>query len=157
MEAIAGACKQTCSFPDVISMLDVDDTESGTDKPDVSDSDNKDVAMDEPPKTPMNEQPEANMDEPPEKTPSYEPYEAPIEEHTITKGPMSKKRRSAMPTAREWVEILDTKNDKSPTLLEFNPIRSGGGALKAPPLRFFALTHLILELHYCVLVTFPKK
>ena len=33
----------------------------------------------------------------------------------------------------------------------------GGGALKAPPLRFFALTHLILELHYCALVTFPKK
>ena len=40
----------------------------------------------------------------------------------------------------------------------FNPIRSGGGgALKAPPLRFFALAHLILELHYCALVTFPKK
>ena len=40
----------------------------------------------------------------------------------------------------------------------FNPIRSrGGGALKAPPLRFFALTHLILELHYCALVTFPQK
>ena len=38
-----------------------------------------------------------------------------------------------------------------------NPIRSGGGALKAPPLRFFALTHLILDLHYCELVTFPKK
>ena len=39
-----------------------------------------------------------------------------------------------------------------------NPIRSGGGgALKAPPLRFFALTHLILELHYCALVTFAKK
>ena len=33
----------------------------------------------------------------------------------------------------------------------------GGGALKAPHLRFFALTHLILELHYCALVTFPKK
>ena len=34
----------------------------------------------------------------------------------------------------------------------------GGGALKAPPpLRFFTLTHLILELHYCALVTFPKK
>ena len=25
------------------------------------------------------------------------------------------------------------------------------------PIRFFALTHLILELHYCALVTFPKK
>ena len=34
----------------------------------------------------------------------------------------------------------------------------GGGALKAPPpLRFFALTHLILELHYCALRTFPNK
>ena len=32
-----------------------------------------------------------------------------------------------------------------------------GGALKAPPLRFFDLTHLILELYYCALVTFPKK
>ena len=32
-----------------------------------------------------------------------------------------------------------------------------GGALKAPPLRLFALTHLILELHYCALVTLPKK
>ena len=29
--------------------------------------------------------------------------------------------------------------------------------LKAPPLSFFALTHLILELHYCALGTFPKK
>ena len=41
----------------------------------------------------------------------------------------------------------------------FNPIRPGGGggwALKAP-LRLFALTHLILELHYCALGTFPKK
>ena len=46
----------------------------------------------------------------------------------------------------------------SPSLHSLNPIRSGGGgALKAPPLRFFALTHLILELHYCALVTFPKK
>ena len=39
----------------------------------------------------------------------------------------------------------------------FNPIRSGGGGFKSPPLRFFALTHLILELHYCALVTFSKK
>ena len=43
--------------------------------------------------------------------------------------------------------------------MSINPIRSGGGggALKAPPSDFFALTHLILELHYCALVTFPKK
>ena len=39
----------------------------------------------------------------------------------------------------------------------FNPIRSGGALKAPPPLRFFALTHLILELHYCALVTFPKK
>ena len=32
-----------------------------------------------------------------------------------------------------------------------------GGGVKSPPLRFFALKHLILELHYCALVTFPKK
>ena len=43
-----------------------------------------------------------------------------------------------------------------PTLTLYDP---GGGALKAPPppLRFFALTHLILELYYYALVTFPKK
>ena len=35
-------------------------------------------------------------------------------------------------------------------------IRGGGGAFKAS-LRHFALTHLILELHYCALVTFPQK
>ena len=33
----------------------------------------------------------------------------------------------------------------------------GGGGFKSPPPRFFALTHLILELYYCALVTFPKK
>ena len=32
-----------------------------------------------------------------------------------------------------------------------------GGGFKSPPLRSFALTHLILELHYCALGTFPKK
>ena len=38
----------------------------------------------------------------------------------------------------------------------YNP---GGGGFKSPPppLRFFALTHLILELYYCALVTFSKK
>ena len=39
---------------------------------------------------------------------------------------------------------------------DLNPIRSGGG-FKSPSLRIFAITHLILELHYCTLVTFPKK
>ena len=33
----------------------------------------------------------------------------------------------------------------------YDPGGGGGGG------GFFALTHLILELHYCVLVTFPKK
>ena len=32
-----------------------------------------------------------------------------------------------------------------------------GGGLKAPALSFFALTYLILELHYCALGTLPKK
>ena len=31
------------------------------------------------------------------------------------------------------------------------------GTKKPPPLRFFALTHLILKLHYCALKTFPQK
>ena len=31
----------------------------------------------------------------------------------------------------------------------FNPIRSGGWGLKDHPTKKFALTHLILELHYC--------
>ena len=56
------------------------------------------------------------------------------------------------------LECLETllcheESDENPLTL-YDP---GGGALKAPPLRFFALTHLILELHYCALVTFPKK
>ena len=38
-----------------------------------------------------------------------------------------------------------------------NPIRSGGGGALIAPLQFFALTHLILELHYCALGTFPRK
>ena len=42
---------------------------------------------------------------------------------------------------------------------EFIHIRSeggGGGCFKAP-LRNFALTHLILELLFCALMTFPKN
>ena len=38
----------------------------------------------------------------------------------------------------------------------FNSIRSGGGGLPPPHLRFFALMHLILELQYCALGTFLK-
>ena len=52
---------------------------------------------------------------------------------------------------------LKGESSQGAHVIFLNPIRSGGGALKAPPLRFFALTHLILELHYCALVTFPKK
>ena len=46
---------------------------------------------------------------------------------------------------------------KNCTLTLYDP--GGGGALKAPPppLRLFALTHLILELQYCALGTFLKK
>ena len=47
---------------------------------------------------------------------------------------------------------MDSYEAMSLTL--YNP---GGGGLKSPPLSFFALTHLILELHYCALGTFPKK
>ena len=57
-------------------------------------------------------------------------------------------------------------------LMAFNSVRSGGGGgVEALALRFFAsrpggrgtffrifdLTHLILELHYCALMTFPPK
>ena len=80
------------------------------------------VAMDEPPKAPINKQPEANMDEPPEGPPIYEPSEAPMEEHMTTKESKPKKRRPAMPIAKEWVEILEMKNDKPLTLLEFKEI-----------------------------------
>ena len=38
-----------------------------------------------------------------------------------------------------------------------NPIRSEGGGALNVPLRIFAITHLILELNYCTLGTFPKK
>ena len=51
-------------------------------------------------------------------------------------------------------DVLYLQQDQC-LLTRYDP---GGGALKAPPpLRLFALTHLILELHYCALVTFPKK
>ena len=40
-------------------------------------------------------------------------------------------------------------------LILYDP--GGGGFKSPPPLRFFALTHLILELHYCALVTFQKN
>ena len=42
-------------------------------------------------------------------------------------------------------------------MYSFNLIRSGGRALKAPPPRFFVLTHLILKLHYCALGNFLKN
>ena len=61
---MTGACKRTFSLPEIMSMFDLDDTQSGSDldidnlndEPDVSDSDNEDVAMDEPSKASMNEQ-----------------------------------------------------------------------------------------------------
>ena len=71
---MAGPCKRTLSLPEVMSMLDLDDTQSGSnsdiddlnDEPDVIDSDNEDIALDEPPKAHINKQPEANMEKPPE-------------------------------------------------------------------------------------------
>ena len=59
---------------------------------------------------------------------------------------------------RTHCDLITALSSQIPLIVSLNPIRSGGGgALKAPPLRFFALTHLILELYYCALVTFPKK
>ena len=46
-------------------------------------------------------------------------------------------------------------NSTKSSLTLYDP--GGGGFKSPPPLRFFALTHLVLELHYCALVTFPKK
>ena len=43
------------------------------------------------------------------------------------------------------------------SLTLYDPGGGGGVESPPPPFRFFALTHLILELHYCALVTFPKK
>ena len=56
-----------------------------------------------------------------------------------------------------WKFYHKLMNNKLPDCFStINTIRSGGG-FKSPPLQFFALTNLILELHYCALVTFPKK
>ena len=38
-----------------------------------------------------------------------------------------------------------------------NPIRSGGGGGFKKKTPIYSLTHLILEVHYFALVTFPKK
>ena len=62
-----------------------------------------------------------------------------------------------MSSKKIYTDLIIKKKVVTP-IDPLNPIRSGGGgALKAPPLRFFVLMHLILELHYCALVTFPKK
>ena len=46
-----------------------------------------------------------------------------MKEHIETNEHMPKKRRPAIPIARECMEILDMKNDKhAPTLLEFKEI-----------------------------------
>ena len=53
---------------------------------------------------------------------------------------------------------LVNKSKLSSEITSFNPIRSGGGgAFKALLHPKFGLTHLILELHSCALVTFPSK
>ena len=51
----------------------------------------------------------------------------------------------------------EEKYIKMQIIYTVNPIRSGGGGGLSSPTEFFALTHLILGLHYCALGTFPKK
>ena len=52
------------------------------------------------------------------------------------------------------VSKFDTNQSIRNLLTQYDP----GGLLKPlPPFQNFALTHLILELHYCSLVTFPKS
>ena len=58
-----------------------------------------------------------------------------------------------------FISLFRNKHILIPILI-LNPTRSGGGGggVKIPPpLSSFALTHLILELHYCALGSFPKK
>ena len=56
---------------------------------------------------------------------------------------------------RFGVCMIKLRHERMLILTLYDP---GGGGFKSPsPLRFFALTHLVLELHYCVLVTFPEK
>ena len=54
-------------------------------------------------------------------------------------------------------ELFLKKNNFMLTMVDTLTLYDPGGGFKSPPLRFFALTHLILELHYCALETFPKK
>ena len=51
------------------------------------------------------------------------------------------------------LQLISVSNVSLIALTLYDP----GGGFKSPPLRFFALTHLILELQYCALGTFPKK
>ena len=66
--------------------------------------------------------------------------------------PTSKKMYNLILAHEPNLQVCDRH---STALTLYDP--GGGGGFKSPPLLFFALTHLILELHYCALVTFPKK
>ena len=59
----------------------------------------------------------------------------------------------------DWNKHISTLllevNHNYPSLTLYDPGREGGFK-SPPPVRFFALTHLILGLHYCALGTFPK-
>ena len=55
---------------------------------------------------------------------------------------------------RKFTEEMTVLLEQLHALTLYDP---GGGALKAPPPTDFLLSRIILELHYCALVTFPKK
>ena len=102
------------SVSEVLSMVDLDYTQSGSDldindpydesDSDISELDDDSVAMEEPPEE-----------------------HVPIEEHMVSNEPVchptrKKRRRHPKPIAREWWEIPDMKNDKPPTLLDYGEI-----------------------------------
>ena len=109
---MAGTSKKLFSVSEVLSMLDLDATQSGSDLDindlyDESDSDtsylgDEKVALEKP----------------------HEEYVS-IEEHMESNEPVcqsrrKKRRRHPEPIVREWLEIPDMKNDKPPTLLEYD-------------------------------------
>ena len=116
---MAGTSKKIFSVSEVLSMLDLDDTQSGSDldindlydesDSDMSDLGDENVAMEKP----------------------HEEH-VPIEEHMESNEPVcqsrrKKRRRHPEPIVREWLEIPDMKNDKQPTLLDYDKI---GGPTK---------------------------
>ena len=116
---MTGTIKQIFSVSEVLSMLDLDHTQNGSNldindlydesDSDIADLDDDSIAMEEP------------LD-----------IHVPIEEHMERNEPVcqskhKKRRGHPEPIAREWLEIPDTKNDKPPTLLDYGEI---GGPTK---------------------------